>query len=181
LGLLLLGVAGTATGRTVSEPVSPGDTIEVLDQKVTYRGVEVVEGEHDAVVAEVEIDGARRHPSLVAFENLRRLLPETSLVSTPLRDVQVVLVDATDGGAAVVRVGVHPLQQWVWWGGLVLVAGGVLTAAERLRARDRQAGGGPGQEEVVGGGDGDRPLEDLEVVGVGVREHQELGGRAAAE
>jgi cytochrome c-type biogenesis protein CcmF len=136
VGLLLLGVAGTATGRTESQPVEPGSTISVLGQRVTYEGVSVDEAQDDgttAVVAEVTVGGQVRHPSLVAYPSLRRLLPETSLVSTPWRDVQVGLVDAADSGTAVIRVGVHPLQMWVWWGGLVIVAAGLVTAWERLR------------------------------------------------
>ena len=136
LGLLLLGVAGTATGRTESEPLEPGETIEVLDQRVTYRGVYVDDGQDDgtsAVVAEVEVGDEVRRPALVAYPNLRRLLPETSLVSTPWHDVQVGLVDASDAGTAVIRVGVHPLQVWVWWGGILIVIGGIVTAWGRRR------------------------------------------------
>lgn len=136
LGLLLLGIAGTATGRTESEPLEPGETIEVLGQRVTYRGVYVDDGQDDgtsAVVAEVEVGDEVRRPALVAYPNLRRLLPETSLVSTPWRDVQVGLVDASDAGIAVIRVSVHPLQVWVWWGGIMIVIGGVATAWGRRR------------------------------------------------
>jgi len=140
LGLLLLGIAGTATGRTATFSIPPGETVEVLGREVEYLGVYVDDGRDDgttAVVADLRIDGRARRPALVAYPNLLRVLPETSLVSTPWRDVQVALVDAADDGTAVVRVGVHPLQVWVWWGGLVVAATAAALGLEERAQRRR--------------------------------------------
>jgi cytochrome c-type biogenesis protein CcmF len=143
LGLLLLGVAGTASGTTESVPVEPGDRVTVLGETVDYRGVEVVEdvangggrvAGSSAVVADVHAAGHDLAPSLVAYPAIARVLAETSLVSGPLRDVQVGLRDADDDGAAVLQIGVHPLQVLVWWGGLVLVLAGLVIARERRSA-----------------------------------------------
>jgi cytochrome c biogenesis factor len=65
------------------------------------------------------------------------VIAETSLVSTPRRDVQVALRDAADDGTAILQVGVHPLQQLIWWGALVVVAGGLLSGSRRRPARRR--------------------------------------------
>ena len=140
LGLLLLGIAGTATGRTEIVSLQPGETTEVLGREVEYLGVYVDDGQGDgtsAVVADVRIDGRARRPALVAYPNLLRVQPETSLVSTPWRDVQVALADAADDGTAVLRIGVHPLQVWVWWGALTIVAAGLVTARGHRRPRRR--------------------------------------------
>jgi len=131
LGLLVLGIAGTATGETQELSMHSGDEVVVLGQTVRYRGVQV-EGT-DAVVADVEVSGTDRKPSLVAYPELRQVLAETTLVSTPWRDVQVGLVDAADSGTAVMRVSVHPLQIWVWWGGLLIVIGGAVSAVRARR------------------------------------------------
>jgi len=45
--------------------------------------------------------------------------------------VQVALRDASDDERAILQIGVHPLQQLVWWGALVLVAAGLVLALER--------------------------------------------------
>jgi cytochrome c-type biogenesis protein CcmF len=142
LGLLLLGVAGTASGSTEMVPVAPGDRVEVLGETVEYRGVEVaddvangggrVEGT-SAVVADVRAAGHDLRPSLVAYPAIARVIAESSLVSTPRRDVQVSLRDAADDGRAVLQVGVHPLQQLVWWGALVVLAAGPLAALRHRR------------------------------------------------
>jgi cytochrome c-type biogenesis protein CcmF len=145
LGLLLLGVAGTASGRTETLPVAPGERVELLGVTVEYRGVEVVEDVANAggrvegssaVVADIRAAGHDLRPSLVANPANSRVIAESSLVSTPWRDVQVGLRDAADDGSAIVQIGVHPLQVLVWWGGLVLIAAGVLVAAEHRRRPD---------------------------------------------
>jgi cytochrome c-type biogenesis protein CcmF len=135
-GLLVIGIAGTATGGSETVPVSPGDSVTVFGGEVVYAGVAVVDGpvpEARAVVAEVTVDGRGRRPELVAYPDRGLVLAETSLVSTPWRDVQVALRDARDDGSALLEIGVHPLQVLVWWGGLGLAAGGALAAVEASR------------------------------------------------
>ena len=61
-------------------------------------------------------------PARVAYPERGLELAETALRSTPLRDVQVVLLDADDGGRALVEVHVFPFLLWVWWGALLLAA-----------------------------------------------------------
>jgi cytochrome c biogenesis factor len=135
-GLLALGIAGTATGGTVLVPMAPGDVTEVLGHEIAYAGVTVEDGPvagSSAVVADVTADGQRLRPALDAYPDRALVLPETSLRSTPTVDVQVALRTATDAGAAQIEVGVHPLQVWVWWGGLALVAAGAYALVETSR------------------------------------------------
>jgi cytochrome c-type biogenesis protein CcmF len=142
-GLLALGIAGTATGGTVLVPMAPGDVTEVLGHEITYAGVAVEDGPvagSSAVVADVTADGQRLRPALDAYPDRALVLPETSLRSTPTVDVQVALRTATDAGAAQIEVGVHPLQVWVWWGGLALVAAGTWALVESSRPRRSSAG-----------------------------------------
>jgi len=130
LGLLLVGIGGTTTGQTTTVALAPGESVEVAGRTVTNHGVAVAGGPVDAseaVVADVVVDGRRLAPSIVAFPERNVLQPETSLISGPFADVQVALRDAQGDGTALLEVGVHPLQVLVWWGGLVLVAGGALS------------------------------------------------------
>jgi cytochrome c biogenesis factor len=134
MALLLLGVAGTVSGETTTVPLRSGESVRVGDQVVHYRGVTATEdGDgRPAVAATVEVGGRTLHPSLVGYEERGELLAETSLISGPLRDVQVGLRRASveDGqsnadAVATLQVGVHPLQVLVWWGALVVIAAGV--------------------------------------------------------
>lgn len=136
LGLLLVGVGGTTTGEAIAVSLRPGEAIELAGRTVTHRAVTVEAGPvaaSSAVVAEVDVDGRRLRPSLVAFPRRGVLLAETSLISGPFADVQVALRDADDDGTALLEIGVHPFQVLVWWGGLGVAAGGALAGREVSR------------------------------------------------
>jgi cytochrome c-type biogenesis protein CcmF len=136
--LLLLGVAGTATGEQVTVPIAVGEVVDLAGHEVLLEGIRTEAGPTSAstaVVADVRIDGHARTPALVAHPDRGVLLAESTLRSTPAVDVQVILRDASDD-RAIVTVTVSPLQQLVWWGGLVTVLGGLLS----VRVSRRRAG-----------------------------------------
>jgi cytochrome c biogenesis factor len=51
------------------------------------------------------------------------------------------LSDANDAGTVTLKIGVHPLQQWVWWGALVVVAAGAWSFASKGKRRNEAATG----------------------------------------
>lgn len=128
IALLLLGVAGTATGTQRAVTVAPGEAISVGGHEVVLDAVTIEPGPtrtSTAVVAAITIDGEARRPSLVSYPDRGVLLAESTLRSTPAADIQVILRNADDDLALLI-VNVSPLQQLVWWGGLLVVAGGLL-------------------------------------------------------
>jgi cytochrome c-type biogenesis protein CcmF len=134
MAILLVGVAGTTTGTTEDHRVPRDGTVTVQGHTVTNRGVEVLDDATDrttAVVATIDVDGHTLHPELVAHLDRDVLLAESALWSTPWRDVQLMLRDADDDGTVMLQVGVHPLQQWVWWGALLVVGAGAWAFASR--------------------------------------------------
>ena len=131
LALLLVGVAGTATGAQVAAPVAIGESIDVAGHEVALTSIGTEPGPTStstAVVASLSVDGHARTAALVAHPDRGVLLAESTLRSTPAVDVQVILRNATDDVALLV-VNVSPLQQLVWWGAAVMVAGGVASVA----------------------------------------------------
>ena len=145
LALLLLGVAGTTTGTTVTVPVQAGQTVDVGGEAVRFERIEATEdgAGRPAVTAVVEVAGRTLHPSLVAYEDRGELLAETSLISGLARDIQVGLRRAAvdDGqtnadAVATLQIGVYPLQVLVWWAALIIITGGaVMLLPRRLRRR----------------------------------------------
>jgi cytochrome c biogenesis factor len=129
--VFLLGVAGVASGGTETVALHAGERARVHGVDVVLERLRVVDGPPTAVVADVRVDGHAMAPSLVAHPDHRIVLPETALRSSPIRDLQVALRNADDT-TALLEVGVHPLQQLVWWGGLLTIAAG----ATALRSRD---------------------------------------------
>lgn len=152
VAVLLVGVAGTASGHDASGPFAVGEPFGVGGHEVELVAIDVEDGpvvDSSAVVATVDVDGHRLRPSLVAYPRRDVLLAETSVRSTPLVDVQVVLRHATDDGRAILDVHVNPLQQLVWWGGLLLVTAGTWTfAGSSRRSRSGDARRVPDAPEV---------------------------------
>jgi cytochrome c-type biogenesis protein CcmF len=58
-------------------------------------------------------------------------MTETGIDSTMLRDVYVALGDATTEGRWAVHVYVNPLVQFIWTGGLIILAGLFLSLSGR--------------------------------------------------
>ena len=128
--LLLIGIAGTATGAETTVAVPVGGRVDLQGHTVVVDALGTEAGPTStstAVVAALSVDGTERQASLVAHPDRGVLLAESTLRSTPLADVQVILRNARDG-SAVLTVRVSPLQQLVWWGTLVMLVGGLATA-----------------------------------------------------
>ncbi len=128
--VLLAGVAGTTTGAHVTAPLAPGQSVEVRGWALQLLDVVPAAALDGGRAAQANL-ALRRHGDPVATLRPVALVSDTgqrvsvaALRSTPLADVQVALRSVGDGGAtAVVEVGVAPLMQLVWWGGLLVVAG----------------------------------------------------------
>lgn len=140
MAVFLLGVAGTTTGATETISLARGQTTLVQGHAVTNLGVAVLPTSREGtevVEATIDVDGRTYQPQLIAHTTRARLLAESALHSSWHRDVQVMLRDAGNDGSVVLQVGIHPLQQLVWWGGLLVVAGGVIAfATAPTRTRD---------------------------------------------
>jgi cytochrome c-type biogenesis protein CcmF len=145
LAVLLVGIAGSGTGGSVSATVAAGGRVVVAGFEVANDGARVVtapDADVQRVAAPVTVwrDGrevARLTPQLRVHRSRGDQLAETAVWSTPLTDVQVALRDAGDEGQALLQVHVRPLMVWVWWGGLLLVAGGAWAALSGT-PRERQ-------------------------------------------
>ena len=145
VAVLLAGVAGTTTGTQVTAPLSAGAEVTVrgytvrLDD-VVPRGVRPRPGRPSILPLRRDEDtlAILRPVALVSEQGQR--VSVAALRSTPVQDVQVALRAVGDGGEAVVEIAVAPLMQFVWWGGLLVVAG---LAWSAVRA------GPPAQAQVV--------------------------------
>jgi cytochrome c-type biogenesis protein CcmF len=150
--VLLVGVAGTATGAHVGGVLGPG-------QSVTVRGYvlrldRIAEADADgpgaAVRATVDVSSSSRGHGGRHLATLRPVamlagagerVSVAGLRSTPFEDLQVNLrAVGPRGESAVVDVTVLPLMQWVWWGGLLIVAALARVGADhgRNHAVDRR-------------------------------------------
>ncbi|MGH9116567.1 MAG: cytochrome c-type biogenesis CcmF C-terminal domain-containing protein, partial [Acidimicrobiales bacterium] len=150
LAVFLVGVAGSSTGGSVTATVGAGERVSVAGYQVGNDGARVTTGPDEAiqrVAAPVTVERrgevvARLTPEIRVDRATGDQLAETAVWSSLLTDVQVALRDAGDDGQALLQVHVRPLVAWVWWGGLLMVAGGAGALAQSrmwggYRAYDR--------------------------------------------
>ena len=70
------------------------------------------------------------HPSRRMFIVQKTTVTDTAIATDGFRDLYAVLGEERDG-AAVLRLHVNPLAPWIWFGALVMAAGGALSLADR--------------------------------------------------
>jgi len=145
LGIVMIAVAVTAsTGyqREQAARLRPGESVEVGEYRLTFNGLR-----------ERQEPGVRILEAQLAVEEDRALLgtlitdkrfyrgferqPSTSvgIRTTPLDDLYVVLAGWETDGSASLMVFVNPLVIWIWLGGIVAVAGGLVALWPESRAR----------------------------------------------
>ena len=109
------GLAAT-TGRCwrCATSQGPNYTARVADIRVSRGGDEI----------------AMFHPSRRMFTVQKTTVTDTAIQTNGLRDLYAVLGEERDG-AAVLRLHVNPLAPWIWFGALVMAAGGALSLADR--------------------------------------------------
>jgi cytochrome c-type biogenesis protein CcmF len=170
VAVLLVGVTGTATGVHRDTVVGPDRDAHVRGYTLHLERLVAIDGDGPGAAVEAALSVERhghhlatlRPRALVAADNQR--VSVAGLRSTPFEDLDVTLrAVGPDGREAVVAVSVVPLAWWVWWGGLVVVAGLVLSLAGSPGERERPSPAGSAgvdglfaplaaQEAVDGGG-----------------------------
>src|SRR4051794_11443303 len=145
LGIVMVAVAVTAsTGYQIEQAakLKPGESVDVGEYRLTFNGLR-----------ERQEPGVRILEAQLAVEEGRELLgtlitdkrfyrgferqPSTSvgIRTTPIDDLYVVLAGWEADGSASLMVFVNPLVIWIWLGGIVAVAGGLIALWPESRAR----------------------------------------------
>jgi cytochrome c-type biogenesis protein CcmF len=118
--------------------LAPGQSGRFAGHTITYLGPRTVSSQsHTALEADVVVDGGRRvlHPAVSQYGTNTQAVG-TPAISSTLRDDVYLTLDGPPQGkrnAVVLGVIVQPLVIWLWIGGAVVAAGGVLAVAARRR------------------------------------------------
>jgi cytochrome c-type biogenesis protein CcmF len=137
LVVLALGVAGSTTATATTAPFRAGDSQDIAGYTVTLEDTTVVEldtgpGVHATFAVHRGDDRvATLGPELNAYPERGTVVAETALRSTLLDDVQVAIQNVSESGTVLAVVAVRPLVMWVWWGAVLVAAGGLLTLWSR--------------------------------------------------
>ncbi|GAA6130591.1 heme lyase CcmF/NrfE family subunit [Halopseudomonas sabulinigri] len=128
--------------------MAPGDTLELGGYSFTFEGVQHREGSNwvsDQGHIRV-MKGGREvtllHPEKRLYKVKNQLMTEAGIDAGFTRDLFVAMGEPLEGDAWAIRVHIKPFVRWVWLGGLLMMAGGLLSASDkryRLKARQRQS------------------------------------------
>jgi cytochrome c-type biogenesis protein CcmF len=145
LGVVMIAVAVTAsTGYQVERAarLHPGESVDVGEYRLTYNGLRERQ-EPGVRILEAQLaveEGSNLLGTLITDKRFYRGFdrqPSTSvgIRTTPLDDLYVVLAGWETDGSASIMVFVNPLVIWIWLGGIVAVAGGLIAMWPEARTR----------------------------------------------
>ena len=145
MSLAHLGFAILAAGATgasiwqdeVIESIQVGDSVEIVGYEFTLRSVGKVRGPNymaERAVFDVRKDGK----DLTSLEPERRRFfvqtvetTEAALYTNGFADLYAVLGQADGAARWIVKVYFRPLVPWIWFGGAVMVFGGLMSLTDR--------------------------------------------------
>ena len=134
LGLLLLGVAGvTAWQQDKVTTMQPGQSVAFAGRTIALQSLELVDGpNYQARQARFAVGGRFGSHELVGERRAYATsqTTEAAVHVTPLGNLYVSVGDPQDGGI-VVRMWSHPLIMWIWTGGFLMAAGGLVSLSDR--------------------------------------------------
>ncbi len=144
VAVIAIAVIGSSVFQTqVRAVVSPGDTFEVGDYRISYGGLRVrepgVNGIEQEIVAlvGVEHDGELRaslEPGQRFFTNFaNQPVAMVAIDGNLLRDVYVFMQGFEGDQTAEIQAFINPLVQWLWIGGAIYTVGGLLAFAPARR------------------------------------------------
>lgn len=76
-------------------------------------------------------------PQLRIFDAQKMALTKTAIVAKPLHDLYIALADPVEQGAWSVRIYYKPFVRWIWFGGLLMMLGGLIAALGKGEKRHR--------------------------------------------
>ena len=134
-------IIGVATTVYYSEErdvrMTPGDETEVSGYGFKLASVSSLPGPNydaDQGVIEVTSDGkiiATLLPEKRRYRSGGNVMTEAAIDEGLFRDVFVALGEPVGDGAWAVRIHVKPFVRWIWFGGVLIAAGGMITLFDR--------------------------------------------------
>jgi len=117
--------------------LAPGESVELGGYTFTFAGVAELPGpnyrakEGSFHVSKGGNPVAELKPQKRFYKVQRNTMTEAAIDPGLLRDLYVALGEPMDKGAWSVRVYVKPFIRWIWLGGLLMMAGGFCSVADR--------------------------------------------------
>ena len=155
VGLVVMGIVASSAWEVERLRIMrAGDTVELAGYEVAFMGTRHVAGPNYSAVRgtyEVRRDGrlvARMEPETRDYPTPPMQTSEAAIRPTPVADLYVAIGDPGPSGGWATRLYHKPLVHWIWFGTLVMAAGGMVSLTDRRHrvgapARRRRPGATP--------------------------------------
>lgn len=142
-----LGIAIVVLGITLNKSYSeerqvkmlPGETVELSGYQFTFKQIIETSGEnYQSLAATFAIKKHHSIDQVIAEQRLyphQQTLGKTGILINGWRDLYVALGGSLPDGAWSVRIYFKPFVRWIWFGGFMLLAGGLLSLLSFLNIR----------------------------------------------
>ena len=146
IAVLAVGIALVSTFSEHSDlRMEPGDRRQFNDYEFVFDGIRKVDGPNfhsDTGVIRVLYKGepyTEMYPEKRLYTARGNVMTEAAIDPGLFRDLYVALGESLEGDAWAVRVQYKPFVRWLWLGGLMMMAGGILAATDpRYRKQARR-------------------------------------------
>lgn len=145
------GVAITIIGIAISSGyeqqqdvrMSPGEYVNFAEFKIEFVSEKRLKGENYHGTETTFKVSYENHESIIypqkRIYNVGKMaMTESAIDVTPFRDVYVALGEPLDKRSWSIRLYYKPFIRWIWGGGFMMLAGGLLALLDRRYYRDRQ-------------------------------------------
>jgi len=140
--LLFVGVLGSSVfQKEAHAPLKNGESLSIGPYQVTLRGVAEHQKQnamHTIATVAVSRDGkflSLEHPTKAVYMKSQQPMTEVALRSTPMEDLYLILGGVNDDGTTSIQAYINPLVSLVWFGGVVMVFGTLISLTDRMRLR----------------------------------------------
>jgi cytochrome c-type biogenesis protein CcmF len=138
LAIAIAGMAGSAWQQERIETMRPGDSLALAGYRIRFDGLDRVAGANfEAERGRLTVTDEAGAPVTVLAPE-KRFFPlqemstgKTSIHTDGFADLYAALGDADGKGGITVRLYHNPLVPWIWFGAIVMAAGGLLSLSDR--------------------------------------------------
>lgn len=143
VAISVIGVAvSTAYGIQDDVKMSPGTNISLAGYQIEFVKQDSLIGpNYTGTQAQIKISHETREKFIYPEKRLytvgQMAMTESAIDVSPFRDIYVALGEPMDKDAWSVRVYYKPLVRWIWAGGFLILAGGLLALSDRRYYKKR--------------------------------------------
>ncbi len=138
IAVMIVGIAGSSSWQTEKiQVLAPGESVLVagydfrLDQVADENGPNYTTQRATITVSRDGRFFATLYPERRFFPVAGQTTTEAAIRTTPLSDLYAVIGEPDGAGGWTTRFYLNPLVPWIWYGALIMVAGGFLSLSDR--------------------------------------------------